>query len=241
MGGLHVGSLRSGDPIWLDLGDFVQRHIYMWGTFEEQATRYVERHVRPSWTFLDVGSCEGYYAVLACSLGGPASRVVAIEPNPDVARQLRATVRLADYPIDVVETGCGAVPGSLPLTISDARGNIGMSAFARPERGSTSVDVPMTTLDEICRTKDLRPDVVKIDVEGFETQVLQGFADTLRDAPPWYLLVELAPKSNSHAEALGLLTSFGYSARRLLDDGTDAPLHSVDELDQVDLVVFERR
>ena len=91
------------------------------------------------------------------------------------------------------------------------------------------------------RRGGLRPDVVKIDVEGFETEVLTGFAATLRQAPPPLLLVELAPHSASHAQALDLLTSMGYQARRILCDGTSTALASVDELSGVDLVAFRRQ
>ncbi len=240
LGGLQVGTLSSGEPMWLDLSDFVQRHIYMCGTYEESATRYVQRRAMPSWTFVDVGACEGYYAVLAVALGGPQSRVVAIEPNPTVARQLRRTLELGGYPIELLEVGCGSSPGTLPLTISDAEGNIGMSSFARHDRGATTEVVPVTTLDAVCAERNLKPDVVKIDVEGFEAEVLGGFATVLRGSPPELLLVELAPKSPSHAEAFGLLSAFGYQARRILHDGTGVPMASADELAHVDLVAFER-
>ena len=195
IGGVRLGSLESGEALWLDLGDYVQRHIYMWGTFEEAATRYLRHHAESSWTFIDVGSCEGYYAVLAVALGGAGSRVVAVEPNPGMAARLRDTVRRGGYPIELLEVGCGAAPGVLPLTISDLRGNIGMSSFTQHDRGASTVEVPIATLDDICAARGLRPDVVKIDVEGFETEVLTGFAATLRQAPPPLLLVELAPHS----------------------------------------------
>jgi FkbM family methyltransferase len=215
----------------------------MYGTYEEPATRFLERHASPAWTFLDVGACEGYYAVLAVALGGTASRVVAVEPNPRMVEQLRETVRIGRHRIEVLPNGCGSSRAILPLTISDVAGNIGMSSFAKNNRnrGAATVDVPIVTLDGVCADRELRPDVVKIDVEGFEGEVLEGFVATLNDSPPRLLLVELVPDSRSHAFVLELLSRHGYRARRILEDGSDVPLHSVHELHQVQLAAFTRR
>lgn len=238
---VRIGTLESGEEMLLDLSQYIQLHIFLYGTYEEPATRYLRRNVIAGWTFVDVGACEGYYAVLAAALGGPGSRVLAVEPNPCMADQLEVTVQRGNYPVEVLRAGCGSRDERLPLTISSTPGNLGMSSFATPERGSEVVEVPVVQLDEVCRARDLVPDVVKIDVEGFETEVLQGFARSLSERPPRFLLVECAPRSPTHAAACGLLVEHGYAPLRISEDGIGIPLGTLEELRGVELVAFERR
>lgn len=241
LGGVRIGTLTTGEPMVLNLGDFIQRNIFIYGTHEAYATKYLRSIARPGWTFIDVGSCEGYYAVLAASLGGEGSRVVAVEPNPTLVAQLQRTADLGGYKIQIVAAGCGSEPGQLSLTISDVKGNVGMSSFVETKRGTRTAEVPVRTLDDMCEELALRPDVVKIDVESMELEVLRGFQETLRgESRPPVILVELAPRSAPHASALAFLLGLGYSAARILDDGSTTPLASLDELPTDDVLVAFR-
>lgn len=234
--GERVGRLLSGEPIVLDLSQHGDRHILLFGVYEESSSRYLERHAMEGWTFVDVGACEGYYAVLAVALGGLDSQVLAVEPNPVVAERLLMTVELGQYPISVLAGACGAEAGTLPLTLSDAPGNIGMSSLARPERGRSTVDVLVRPLDDLCAERSLRPDVVKIDVEGFTMPVLEGSRRILDTQHP-LLLVEMAPVP-SCADVTPFLHKFGYLPERILQDGSTVPLGSHLELPDVQLVAF---
>jgi hypothetical protein len=49
-----------------------------------------------------------------------------------------------------------------------------------PEAGSTAVDVPLVALDDFCRERNLWPDLLKVDVEGFEVEVLTGASECLK-------------------------------------------------------------
>jgi FkbM family methyltransferase len=235
----QIGLLATGEPMLLNLAEHIQRWIYMYGTYEEPTTRYLQRNATDGWVFIDVGSCEGYYAVLAVALGGCASRVIAIEPNPPMADQLQETVRLGRYPIEILAVGCGSTRGMASLTVSDIQGNIGMSSLVHQERGRRTVEVPVETLDGICGERNLCPDVVKIDVEGFEMEVLRGFGRTLQESPPRLILVELVSREPSHAAAMEHLIAFGYRAERVHSDGTTSPLSSTADLPaEVELVAF---
>jgi FkbM family methyltransferase len=74
----------------------------------------------------------------------------------------------------------------------------GMHWIAKPvnggcdSNGSKTVSINATTLDTVCSSNGIVPDIIKIDVEGYEFQVLQGGVQTLIESKPM-LFIEIHP------------------------------------------------
>ena len=124
----------------------------------------------------DIGANVGEYSRICLCLG---AKVVAVEPTPELAAQLRKKRGL------IVEArAVGEKPGIIPLTISDQshlnslNPNWAQETAAGPIHTRT-VDVEVTTLDALI-SKYGMPEFVKIDVEGYELQVLRGMSRTPR-------------------------------------------------------------
>jgi hypothetical protein len=75
-----------------------------------------------------------------------------------------------------------------------AVGISGKSALSKANigRDSEQFQVSVTTIDAYCRSLNIKPSLIKIDVEGFEFSVLNGARNTLRELRP-SVLVELHP------------------------------------------------
>jgi FkbM family methyltransferase len=111
--------------------------------------------------------------------------------------------RLAN--IDVVAAAVGETPGI--VRISEG----GESSEGRI--GDVGLEVEMVTLDSLLERGTAKPDLVKIDVEGYENEVIAGAEHLLRDVGPT-LIVELHPWADD-AETRRLLETAGYSLRQI--------------------------
>jgi FkbM family methyltransferase len=150
----------------------------------------VARHVMVDESVaLDIGACLGTIS-LAWSHLAPAGKIVAVEPNASAIPGLRATLARAPGDVVLVEAGAGAMPGQMRY-VADPSGSAWGHVAGALDRGGAPVDT--VTVDQLVDELHLeRVDLVKIDVEGFELDVLEGASATVATHRP-VLVVELNP------------------------------------------------
>lgn len=137
--------------------------------------------------FVDIGANCGLFSLFAAKAVGPQGRVLAVEPQPEMARRLRFNAKANGFDqIALREMAIGAEEGRATLHVKD--GQYGLSSLHTDVGGDgSSVTVPVRPLLTIVQEADLpRIDALKIDIEGFEDRALRPFIET---APP-----ELLPK-----------------------------------------------
>jgi FkbM family methyltransferase len=145
------------------------------------------RYLRSTDTFVDVGANVGIYSLLA-SRAVAEGQVLAFEPNPIAAERMRQNLRLNKLDNVVLQTAAvGTRAGSAALTAT--LGTADHIAAGEPSEINT-ISVSMTTLD-VAVMGASPVSLVKIDVEGFEVEVLRGASDLLTrdDAPVWIMEV----------------------------------------------------
>ncbi len=147
--------------------------------------RLYGRFVRPGDLVFDVGAHVGDRTAAFRRLG---ARVVAVEPQPDMARVLRVLVGWRRG-VEVVEAAVGSREGRLTLRLNRANPTVSTASDAfvaaaagaegwDEQRWDDRIEVPVTTLDALI-ARFGRPAFVKIDVEGFEADVLAGLSQPL--------------------------------------------------------------
>ncbi len=149
----------------------------------------------PGFTFVDVGANVGGYSFWVASQMAPTGLVLAVEPNPSLARQLRYNVganRAGDR-ICVVEAAVGAESGTGKLTVGARNSGENRLVDDAGSAGEATVPVRVATLADLVEEAGIdRIDCLKVDVEGREAEVIQPYLSTEpRAAWPRYLIVEL--------------------------------------------------
>ena len=158
----------------------------------------------PGGLLFDVGGHVSLFAHLFC-LASPQNRAVSYEPAPrlrGLAQDLRAQNGLEDR--------LTLNPSAIGDHTASVAGHVdpnGFMAFGDPPSPAEVIPVAFTTIDAECERLGVSPDVVKIDIEGFEDRALAGAQRLLRERRP-ILLLELH---------LDLLEQRGVSSRILVE------------------------
>jgi FkbM family methyltransferase len=145
----------------------VTGNLYV-GLHEFEPMAFLLHFLRRGDLFADIGANVGSYSILAGAAVG--ADAIAFEPGEAFPWLVR-NLELNDLrSVDARREAVGATEGRVQFTS-------GLDTMNRINPTSSN-SVPLTTLDAACHSRI--PTLVKIDVEGFEADVLRGSANTLR-------------------------------------------------------------
>lgn len=135
--------------------------------------------------FVDVGANIGSYSILAATKG---ARVIAIEPVPSTFKVLKQNVLLneLDDQIEVMNIGLGSKEENLKFSTEQGTTN---HVLNKEENTKQSVKILVRSLDDVLDGRI--PKIIKIDVEGFETKVIEGARKTLANPNLLAVIMEL--------------------------------------------------
>lgn len=212
---------RRGIRYELNLSEGIDLAIYLGGSFEADTVRTIARYVRPGQTILDIGANIGALTLELARSAGVEGRVVAFEPtkfafdklcrnlalNPELARRVVAMQAFIGSTEDAAAPG--TIFSSWPLT---GGGDLHATHFGQSK---TTEGAATRRLD--CVVSDLkieRVDLVKLDVDGYECDVLSGATELLGAQKPIFL-IELAPyvhdeRGHSFEQFLSFFLREGY-------------------------------
>jgi len=153
---------------------------YRYVTWNEDEYRAFKQAIRPGGVALDIGANVGCYAVLLGQLVSPGGRVFAFEPSPAAYDGLVRHIAL-NHLEDVVVPVPAAVADREGTGVLMRSGPTGTDRLASAQEGGggSEVGVTVTTIDRFCAARGIRPDFIKVDVEGAELAVLEGARGTI--------------------------------------------------------------
>jgi FkbM family methyltransferase len=175
---------------------------------------------------LDIGANVGVYS-LRTAARAPHCKITAVEAHPRTFSRLCGNAELnPGIHVELVHAAVASESGTLRL-FDFEEGDSGLAtAVARAGTTETrSLDVQALTLDELVRSRKLEPDLLKIDVEGYEPDVLSGGTETIARLKPCMVL-EWTPewsrgREHLSSRAIDLLEAHGYRAWKI--PSLDAP------------------
>jgi FkbM family methyltransferase len=169
-------------------------------------------------TVFDVGGFNGH---LTWFFAQRARRVITFEPNPTNYLRVLETVALNELSnVQVVNAAVGAERGTATMFASpglDATGSLDPGIATARRAACEAFEVPVVTIDDMSR--DAIPDLVKVDVEGFEVEVLGGAAATVDSChPDFHVEIHGAGQADKLAHASAViewLFQRGYTCRHV--------------------------
>jgi FkbM family methyltransferase len=183
------------------------------GLHEFEDMSFVLHALLPDDLFVDVGANVGTYSVLASKVAG--ARVVAFEPIASTCLALRDNLALNDIVdrVEVWESCVGSTRGAIRMTTQHDTTNHVVTAASEGPALETSQEVPLVPLDEAIGAR--RPFMLKLDVEGYELEVLRGAKRTLADPGLQCVILEINAMGEryerSDAELSTLLVAQGFA------------------------------
>jgi FkbM family methyltransferase len=184
--------VHGGYQVAAPLDDLIGRAAFYAGDLDRKITWVCRRLVRPGDRVLDIGANLGLVTMVLAKLVGPTGHVEAFEPIPKMCDLLQqAIVHNGLRNVRLHRMALGAEAAELPLFVPP--GHAGSASFL-PERRSPDQEeivVPVRTLSEIMSGARDRVRLVKLDVEGYEPQVLDGGAEYFDRTPPEAVIFEL--------------------------------------------------
>jgi FkbM family methyltransferase len=180
------------------------------GLYDYNNMNLIRMLLRDGGTFVDIGANIGSYTLISSE--SEAARVHAFEPHPSTFQLLRRNVELNHRSnVTLHNVALGASDSEVFLTDRDGS-SINHIVDGGRETEAT-IAVPCRRLDGICRQFGITSAIVKIDVEGFEFNVLQGLGRFLSSIQ--VLLIEMNglsdKRSQGQKEIHSLLQSNGLS------------------------------
>jgi FkbM family methyltransferase len=206
----------------LDLRESIQLCIYH-DSYEITETMWVKQLLRPGDNVVDIGCNIGYYALLASSIVGNCGNVIAIDPSEAICNLKQTVIINGISNIIALREGIGEKHKYMPLYPQPNTNGIFSPSFLSDGKQEPYGVSHITTLDEIAkRLSFAHIDFLKVDVEGYECNVLKGMDRLLEEHKVTYIMIELSHKSHewipeSYTESMEILKSAGFKLVQSLE------------------------
>jgi FkbM family methyltransferase len=189
------------------VGNKVYKHgfpIYwpLYAAYKAYADR-VERELLkkvlfPGAVVVDAGANIGIYSRFLSRYVGPSGTVHAFEPSPENFQRLRAATR--QFPnVKPIQAAVGERSGETKLYISDKL-NVDHRTYEADGNSRRAVSTEMVALDDYFKPGQ-RVDLIKMDIQGYESHAVHGANRVLADNPKIKLLLEFWPYGLKQAGA----------------------------------------
>jgi FkbM family methyltransferase len=182
----------QGSKMYLNLDDFgLSKQLFLNGIREPECTRIMKKYLKKDMIIAEIGANIGYYALMEASIIGKNGTIYAIEPFPPNYELLKKNIDINSYNdrIETYNLAISNVPGKTKLFIKEKHNLCNM---LETENEESFVEIDTTTLDDFIKGKKI-PDMIRMDIEGYEFYVVEGMKETLEKCKKCTLFIEIHP------------------------------------------------
>ncbi len=172
---------------------YIENFLFRYGYYESEVFEALRPYLGPGAVFWDIGSNLGLHAVSA-KVAAPETHVVAFEPVPELLERVRANAALNQVEVVAFSRALSSVSGPQVLYVPGGGTSGRATLKGAGGEGLEEMQVDCVRADELLgAAMGEAPTVLKLDVEGAEEEVLEGFGDYLANPRLRAVVFEGAP------------------------------------------------
>ena len=165
------------------LGEGLERSLFEFGTYEEGTLRILDQILRNGGVFIDIGANIGLMSLHAADILKGKGTVLSFEPLPSTFAILQKNIGINhNSNIHAINKAIGSKKGIVDI-YENPEMNRGAASIIKPNSSESSFKIPIISLDEYLTMRGSISPIkcLKLDVEGWELEVLKGAKITLSD------------------------------------------------------------
>lgn len=179
------------------------------------------KHTKNCTSLLDIGALHGVFS-LAFTANETKAKALAIDPSPHSIETLHENITLNPHcNIHPLQIAAGDTQKPLPMA-AENYGDAHHLVITKDPHAATSL-IEQNTGDNICSEHNFTPDVIKIDVEGYELNCLHGLLETITSSQP-KIFLEVHPSFLPEGQSLSDIWDFLAANQYQLLDLYETPL-----------------
>ncbi len=183
-----------------------------WGRVETPEDKFIKKIIRKGNTVFDIGAHWGGFSIFFGKLVGETGKVYSFEPSSINFRYLKKNVCINNLKkvIRIYKYAVGNEEKLIKLALAES--SSGHNSIVRDDISVKRYEeVKQISLDNFVNNNSIdKINFIKIDVEGYELEVLKGFEKNLKRLKDLWLFVEYSPGFMEENKALELLDFFKY-------------------------------
>ena len=209
--------VQNGQKLKLYPDSVLSESIYI-GRFENAELDFVSRYLKKGDVFFDIGANIGLFSVVAAGKIQSTGKVYSFEPVRSTFLRLKENIKLNNLShVSLYNLGLSNSDGILEM-VTSSEGYDAWNSFGKPTAGSNFVNekVEILKIDSWCQQNQISlVNLAKIDVEGWECNVLKGGEKLFSSSNAPDLIVEFTEENCKNAETTcgqlyDILKDFGY-------------------------------
>jgi FkbM family methyltransferase len=202
-------SVNNSDVLFRNENFSDYKFNYVGTNYEMPIIEKVVQEVQPGDIFWDVGANFGRYSCIVSKVT-PVDEIVAFEPHPENISRLKENLEYNNISnVSIQHYALSDTDGSMTLS-GDGLGNISMMK----KEGQKSVTADLNRGDAVSKEMGI-PNIVKIDVEGAESKVIEGMTSILEHPQCRMIVCELHTETTEPNDIATKLAPHGFSVSRI--------------------------
>lgn len=176
--------------------------------YEIEVVQYLRQVIEGDSVFVDIGANNGFYSLFVASLS-PKSVIYSFEPVPGTFKRLVRNLEINNFRnAHIFNLALGSKEGDALISISSIED--GLNSLKEIESVESKIPVHMSTLDNILYPRKI--DIIKIDVEGYEEEVLKGAKKTINENKNIKIIFEHNRVFSGNSDnGINFLTDLGFN------------------------------